>query len=292
VFRLAGTVHGKSGNVVEIIGGDRAIWNFDDLAAEVLPFSRDYAAELRDLRIQKAKKKRSKASTNPSEGQRGNLEGYYDLRTLAERRIGDLQTLRYERYPSGKMADHRDRWLLLMSVEMSHITHPAVLEDEIRKLSREIGYPEQTAHSNMAQVIERAYRAARGEKVEWMGRKVDSRYGYKNETIIQLLEITEEEQKSMKTLFGPAEKRRRDRERKRQQRRSEGVRDRSATAQARRIEVGRRTAAGESVAKIAEAVGVSKDRVKQIRRELKREGVPSVHQDAEPGVSKSVNRGV
>ena len=49
VFRLAGTVHGKSGNVVEIIGGDRAIWTFDDLAAEVLPLSRDYVAELRDI---------------------------------------------------------------------------------------------------------------------------------------------------------------------------------------------------------------------------------------------------
>jgi hypothetical protein len=76
---------------------------------------------------------------------------------LAERRIGDLQTLRYERHPSGKMDDHRDRWLLLMSVEMSHITYPAVLEDEIRKLSREIGYPEHTALSNMTQVVERAY---------------------------------------------------------------------------------------------------------------------------------------
>ena len=55
------------------------------------------------------------------------------------------------------------------------------------------------------------------------------------------------------------------------------MKDRSATAEARRVEVGRRTAAGESVAKIAEAVGIYKDRVKQIRRELKREGVPSVH---------------
>jgi DNA-binding NarL/FixJ family response regulator len=196
---------------------------------------------------------------------------------LAGRRIGDLQTLRYERYPSGKMDDHRDRWLLLMSVKMLHITHPAVLEDEIRKLSREIGYPEQTARSNMAQVVERAYRAARHEKVAWMGRKVDPRYGYKNETIIELLEITDEEQKNMKTLFGPAEKRRRDRERKRRQRREEGVKDRSATAEARRVEVGRRTAAGESVTKIAEVLGVSKDRVKQIRRTLKREDVPSVH---------------
>ena len=70
------------------------------------------------------------------------------------------------------------------------------------------------------------------------------------------------------------------------------MKDRSATAEARRVEVGRRTAAGESVAKIAEAVSIYKDRVKQIRRELKREGVPSVHQDAEPGVSKPINRGV
>jgi hypothetical protein len=75
VFRLTGTVHGKSGNVVEIVGGDGTVWNFDDLAAEVLPLSRDDVAGLRDLRIQRAKKKRSKAPTNSSKGQRGNLEG-------------------------------------------------------------------------------------------------------------------------------------------------------------------------------------------------------------------------
>jgi hypothetical protein len=65
VLRLAGTVHGKSGNVVEIIGGDRAIWNFDDLAAEVLLLSRDYLEELRDMRIQRAKKQRSKLPYKP-----------------------------------------------------------------------------------------------------------------------------------------------------------------------------------------------------------------------------------
>ncbi len=181
---------------------------------------------------------------------------------------------------------------MLMSVEMSHITHPAVLEDEIRKPSREIGYPEQMDRSNMVQVVERAHRAARGEKVEWMGRKVDPRYGYRNETIIDLLEITEDEQKRMRTIIGPAERRRRDRERKRRQRREEGVRDRSATARTRFVEVGRRTAAGESVTKIAEALGVSKDRVKQIRRELKQGRGPSVHQDAEPGVSRPNDMGV
>jgi hypothetical protein len=190
------------------------------------------------------------------------------------------------------MDDHRDRWLLLMSVEMSHITHPAVLEDEIRKLAQDIGYPEHTALSNMTQVVERAYRAARGEKVAWMGRKVDPRYGYKNETIIELLEITDEEQKNMKTLFGPAEKRRRDRERKRRQRREEGVKDRSTTAEARRVEVGGRTAAGESVTKIVEAVGISKDRVKQIRRALKQSGGPSVHHAAAIGVDKLHHKGV
>jgi hypothetical protein len=179
------------------------------------------------------------------------------------------------------MDDHRDRWLLLMGVERSHITHPAVLEDEIRKLAQEIGYPEQTAHSKMAQVVERAYRAARGEKVEWMGRKIDPRYGYKNETIIDLLEITVEEQKRMKTLFGPAEKRRRDRERKRRQRRKEGVRDRSATAHARRVEVGERTAAGESVTKIDDAMSISKDRIKQIRRNLNGEVYPMTIKEAQ-----------
>ena len=48
----------------------------------------------------------------------------------------------------------------------------------------------------MGAVIERAERAADGEKIEYGGRLVDPRYRFKTETIIELLGITEAEMRA------------------------------------------------------------------------------------------------
>jgi DNA-directed RNA polymerase specialized sigma24 family protein len=57
--------------------------------------------------------------------------------------------------------------------------------------------------------------AARGESVTWEEVEIDPRYRFKNETILELLEITPEEQRQMKTLVSPAEKSRRREEKRR-----------------------------------------------------------------------------
>jgi hypothetical protein len=50
--------------------------------------------------------------------------------------------------------------------------------------------------------------------VEWRGLEIDPRYRLKNQTIIEALEITAEEERELKTIISDDERRRRDRERK------------------------------------------------------------------------------
>ncbi|GKT29629.1 DNA-binding response regulator [Aduncisulcus paluster] len=60
-----------------------------------------------------------------------------------------------------------------------------------------------------------------GEKVKWKGLEKRAGYNYKTESIIELLQITSEEQRHMRTLIGSSEKNRRQKERRKAERRAE-----------------------------------------------------------------------
>ena len=272
MFRLVGSIHGASGEVVRIIGGDKAVWGFDELANEILPYSRDEVTKFHDLRVQKALRRKKSKEKREDGDKKSNLRGYSRV-TLAQARLRDLQTLRERRYGAGvPMDDFRDRWLFIATCEIAYLADPVVLKDEVKRLARDIGYPERTAVSNMSETINRAVRAARGEKITYAGNKIDPRYRYSNKQIIGELEITPEEEKIMETIYGKKEKRKRDVERKRKMRREAGMIDREAAAVKNRARVLTQTLRGKSVAEIAKALKLSESRVKQIRRELRRAG--------------------
>jgi DNA-binding NarL/FixJ family response regulator len=103
--------------------------------------------------------------------------------------------------------------------------------------------------------MSRAHAAARGERVEWAGLEWDPRYRLKNQTIIELLEITAEEERELKTIISDSERRRRDRERKDPEMTREEylVRAAKRRAQARSL-----AAEGLQTKDIAERLGISK----------------------------------
>ena len=78
----------------------------------------------------------------------------------------------------------------------------------------------------MSAVIRRALMAARGETVEWQGQQWDPRYRFTNETIIELLQITPEEQRQLSTIWSDDVRREKNRKRKEAERRAAGVRPR------------------------------------------------------------------
>ena len=71
-----------------------------------------------------------------------------------------------------------------------------------------------------------------GETVKWQGREVRKGYNYTNKTLIDLLDITQEEQIHMKTIIGTGEKyRRRNVNRNTSRRNDEGLTSREQAKQ-------------------------------------------------------------
>jgi hypothetical protein len=73
---------------------------------------------------------------------------------------------------------------------------PLLLRREVYALAHEAGnWREAEAKSRLNGIFSRTHAAARGETVEWKNKKVDARYRFRDETIIEWLDITEEEMK-------------------------------------------------------------------------------------------------
>jgi hypothetical protein len=152
------------------------------------------------------------------------------------------------------MPDYRDRWMFVAGVGMSWLAVPPVLRRELYALAAEIGgWTEAQARSKLSAVMSRAHAAARGERVEWAGLECDPRYRLKNQTIIELLEITPEEERELKTIISDEERRRRDRERKNPEMRRKEYLTRAAK---RRAQARRMAAEGLSVRQIGKRLGI------------------------------------
>jgi hypothetical protein len=109
-------------------------------------------------------------------------------------------------------------------------------------------------------VFRTAHEAAKGKKVQYSGFEVDPRYRFKNQTIIELLEITAEEEREMRTIVSDDERRRRDRQEKKERRQEAGAMDREeyeGRARDRRSEARRMASEGVHSDEIAKTLGVS-----------------------------------
>jgi len=100
---------------------------------------------------------------------------YQDLLTIAEFH-GSI--------PEG----FRDQWCFLQAVALSWFTHPEGLEREIRyNMQQYTDLDDNKGMQAMVSVIDRAAKAARGELMDWQGRKVDYRYRFKRQTLFNSL---------------------------------------------------------------------------------------------------------
>lgn len=105
--------------------------------------------------------------------------------------------------------------MFVAGVGMSWLAMPAVLQRELFALAREVGgWTEGRTRSKLQAVFRTSREAVAGKRVEWAGVDWDPRYRLKNQTIIEWLEITPEEEREMRTIISDDERRRRDRARK------------------------------------------------------------------------------
>ena len=254
VFRLAGTVNSKSGREVRLLDINDSTWDFDTLADELLPRSRQELTEERMRRQVPQAARRKKPVVR------------HTARSLWQNRLKELKQLADQRWPQGIPSGHRDTWLFIASVAQSWLVPSDALDQRIVSLARHYcpAWSGSSTLSRMVSVRSRADDAAKGRTREWKGKNVDSRYRMTSREIIRRLSITQEEMKQLdlRMLVDPARRQELASERRRRVRRQKGVvpRDRyeaAAAERSARAHVYREE--GLSWAEVGRKLGVSAD---------------------------------
>lgn len=261
VLRLAGTVNTKSGVVAEAIRPPGEVWEFGDLADEVLPLTREELAEVRDLRIARAVKRPGRRLWTPGRD--------LTIATLWEARLSDLQLLLRLRWDAEELPPgQRDEWLFLAACAMSWLAADSqVMRRELYSVAREVGHwPDAETTTRMQTLFKRMRMLERGEKVPYGGGEVDPRYRFRTQTIQDRLEITAAEERHMRTLISPAEGNRRRREKAREEG-SLSRKDYLDRAARRRLQARSMHEEGAPPEEIAASLGISSRTVQDYLRD-------------------------
>lgn len=268
VLRMAGTENSKNGAMTRVLREPReGLYRFEDLAEALVKDApreddREQAgggADLYSIAVRRA-----------ARGLRNHPRGWSDV-SLWEGRLTDLQHLRRLRYGPGVMKDHRDRWLFIATTAISWLVVPEVLDREVMALAGAAGgWDRGRARSDLGQVLKRARRAAAGEQIEFEGQLWDPRHHFRNETIVDWLEVTRAEEREMVVTISDDERRRRDGEYRRKKRRADGVPTRAEYENKRSAAKERKVAnarhllkCGLSTEEVAQSMGVSQRTVQR-----------------------------
>lgn len=219
VLRIDQTVNTRSGEVVRIlyVHGDKSNpihYDFDMLANNFMPYTREEIALLREARKQKDNVKKEMRLNKPNM-----VLWKFSQESLHWARILDLRTLCSSRgwEQEGNPEGFRYPFTFLGAISLSWITPPTLeypgrLYSELEALTR-LFAPNWTG-AKIRSHVPFIYR-------QWQGGS--DRFKYTTQKAIDWLQITPEEERSLKTLISKNEKRRRFKEAIKKVRRARGV---------------------------------------------------------------------
>jgi hypothetical protein len=240
VLRLERTVNTKSGQVVRVLypsGLARPVeYDFDMLADSIFIYTRE---EIKTLRAARAEKKAAKAAraarVDPARWK-------FTQESLHWNRIKDMEDLaRLRGWNHGNPDGRRFPFMFLAAISLSWITPPTAeypsrlyqeLEAEARKFA-----PHWTT-AKIREHVPKVYKRFKAESLD--AQKNPERYRYTNQYALDMLQVTPEEEKSMRTLISKGEKKRRNREAMERIRRGRGMLSRAEYESQRLIQVGKR----------------------------------------------------
>lgn len=253
-LRMAGSINPKSGQSARVVwinenpDGSVYKWPFERLALEVLPLNREQLNAKRWY----ARKGEPRVNRVTSGLTR------FDPADLWRARVDDLLSLAQVRYagtgvPEGK----RNMFMFVVACGLAWIGDLANIEDVLYGIGHDLcpSLSTREIKSMTGHVLHNARKAARGEKVEYGGRVYDPRYRWTNQRLIELFEITDDEQQNLSTIISENEAQRRDRIRHRKESDRETYRSKARERKTLAQQLLRK---GMSYARIAETVGVSK----------------------------------
>jgi hypothetical protein len=149
---------------------------------------------------------------------------------------------------------------------LSGATHPGQMFYEVTALAREVcPGMESEVRSSLSTLYRKAQAHAAGERVEFQGKKFSPLYTPKNQTLIDYLNITPDEERQLATIISDAEAADRHRKRDEVKRREAGAVDRTSyleNAEMKRAHALLLRAKGMKQREIAAEMGVSLRSVK------------------------------
>lgn len=186
VLRVPGSINSKSNTIVKILETNEYVYKLREIQEEYLP--------------EIPKKEKGKATAPKKRGRPKKVVYVFNERSLYLARITDLVKLCELR--SYDIEGEREMILFLYRYYLNYF-----FEDENKALNDTLElnrmFDKPLTEKEATKATESAERAYKSKNKD---------YKYKNETLIELLQITEEEQKYMTTLISKNEYRRRDRE--------------------------------------------------------------------------------
>ena len=264
VLRLVDTVNTKSGEICRVVhvetgaDGQPVRYGFEYLAEMLLPVARWEIEQQREARAERRQQLKLLPGTKTD-----NLRGFSG-RQLAWHRLEDLRKLATLRggVQEGERMQHlfwRLNFLLL-----SGATHSGQMYHEAKALARELAPDWQQNSKELMTLYSKAKAYEAGEKITFGGKEYAPLYTPRNDTLINLFQITDQEQCELRTIISrdmAAERRReRDRERDTARRRAAGAVDRETYLEAANTKQAQAQALREqglSVRAIAAQMGVS-----------------------------------
>lgn len=226
VLRLVSTINSRSGERCRVVhvendsDGQPVRYSFELLAEALLPVAR---WDLEQQRQQRTERRQLRLLTG---GRTGNLRSF-SARQLAWDRLEDLRALADLRggVAEGERMLHL-HWRLNFLL-LSGATNAAQMRHEAAALARELAPGWGYRSAELSTLYARAQAYERGERIEFGGRSYPPLYTPRNDTLINLLRISDVEQRALRTLISRDQARERDRDRHTARRRAAGVVDRA-----------------------------------------------------------------
>lgn len=216
ILRVVGTLNGKSGRPVDILwlngpAGAPTTYDFDTFARGILPAYTDRDPD--GLLYPVLAEARRGMTWQASIANRFNREHWH------WGVLEDIRALAAARYPAGIVQPGmRDLYGHLAACQLARVIMPGPLFHEITATARTFlpaGYVDGEMLQHCSTLLRRAMQAAEGELVRFGNGQRTPVYTYSKRRMMDLLEITSDEERGMIRLISDAEKRRRETERRR-----------------------------------------------------------------------------
>lgn len=264
VLRLPGTINSKNDSDCKVVYMDEELeYSMYDLREEYL----NYKPREHQLQMQETKKVNTRVVSNKFFNSYSlHMERANDLHTLCKLRKYDMTGFRnmslhcYAYWKGIYVRDSYDLENIVIEFNNS-FTNP-LKETEVRAILRSV-----PKAIDKFIAYEQGRRSGEGKRVSKGMRDKDG-YWYKNETLIDRLEISLSEQKHMKTIIGTGEKYRRNNE-KRTPRNEEGLTKRQQDKLDRLKNIKILKDKGLNQSQISKELGISRQAVSKLIKEIK-----------------------